>query len=241
MKRDYLSSSALKSFAKSPNHYIEYVTGKKETTPAMLFGSAFHCWILEPKEFAKRYAVAPKVDRRTKAGKEVWNAFVEGSKDMDVLTQQDMGLILDMHARIREHAPAQKIIDDCTSYELMIDGTIADVTFRGIADGLSDSYIVDLKTCQDASPEAFQRTAYQSFYHEQAAAYQLLFGVQKFYWIAIEKNAPYNVAVYQQSQDAFMKAKHHLESLVRQWDAWDGKPQSYGNEVFMLNLPKWAQ
>lgn len=241
MKRDYLSSSALKAFAKSPNHYLQYVSGEIEPTPAMTFGSAFHCFILEADEFEDRYAVAPQVDRRTKAGKEVWNAFVEGVTGREVLTQQDMGLILDMEAAIRQHEPAQKLLKGCVQFELMTDDKIAGVNFRGIADGLSSTFVLDLKTCQDASPEAFERTAYQSFYHEQAAAYQMLFGVDRFYWIAVEKTAPYNVAVYMQSQEAYLKASHRLKNLIQAWDEWDGKPCSYGTEIFELNLPRWAK
>jgi len=70
MKRDYLSYSALKAYAKSPNHYLMYVGREFVETPAMVLGSALHCLVLEPQEWSKRYITAPKFDRRTKAGKE---------------------------------------------------------------------------------------------------------------------------------------------------------------------------
>ena len=35
MKRDYLSYSALKAFAKSPNHYLQYVQREFQETNAM--------------------------------------------------------------------------------------------------------------------------------------------------------------------------------------------------------------
>jgi exodeoxyribonuclease VIII len=241
IKRTYLSASALKAFAKSPNHYIQYVMGATETTPAMTFGSAFHCYVLEPEEFNKRYAVSPLCDRRTKEGKMLYAKFVEASEGLEVLTAQDYALILEMDKAISEHKPAFKLLGSCNQFEQLKDGKIADVNFKGIADGMGDGFIVDLKTCQDASPEAFERTAYNSFYHEQAAAYMELFGADRFYWIAIEKNPPYNVAVYMQSQEAFFKAQHRLKSLIQQWDEWDGKPMSYSDNVFMLNLPKWAK
>lgn len=241
MKRDYLSSSALKAFAKSPNHYIQYVTGTVEATQAMIFGSAFHCFVLEPDEFEKRYAVAPAVDRRTKAGKEYYNKFVEASKNQTVITLPEFSQISSMAIAINEHKPAKDLLQSCTAFELDLTGQICGVKYRGIADGISDTFIMDLKTTQDSSPEAFERTAYQSFYHEQAAAYQLLFGVDRFYWIAIEKSPPYNVAVYMQSEESAIKAKHHLIQLIKEWDNWDGKPRSYSNEVFSLNLPRWAK
>jgi exodeoxyribonuclease VIII len=207
----------------------------------MTFGSAFHCYVLEPEEFNKRYAVSPLCDRRTKEGKMLYAKFVEASEGLEVLTAQDYALILEMDKAISEHKPAFKLLGSCNQFEQLKDGKIADVNFKGIADGMGDGFIVDLKTCQDASPEAFERTAYNSFYHEQAAAYMELFGADRFYWIAIEKNPPYNVAVYMQSQEAFFKAQHRLKSLIQQWDEWDGKPMSYSDNVFMLNLPKWAK
>ena len=240
-KRKYLSASALKAFSKSPNHYVQYVTGTVTATPAMTFGSALHCFVLENDEFENMYAVAPEVDKRTKAGKEVWKAFVEGTVGREVLTQQDMGLILEMSAAIREHKPAQDLLEGCVAFEQMREGEIQGVQFKGIADGLSDGYILDIKTCQDASPEAFERTAFNSFYHEQGVAYQTLFNVDRFYWIAVEKNPPYNVSVFMQSEEAFYKARKHLFDLVRRWDNWDGLPQSYSKGVFTLNLPKWAK
>lgn len=240
-KRKYLSASALKAFSKSPNHYVQYVTGTVEATPAMTFGSALHCYVLEPKEFNKRYAVCPKVDRRTKEGKMLYAQFVESSVGKEVLTADDFATVLELDKSIREHEPAMDLLEGCTSFEEMREGEIQGVQFKGIADGLSDGYILDIKTCQDASPEAFERTAYNSFYHEQGVAYQTLFGVDRFYWIAVEKNPPYNVSVFMQSMDAFYKARKHLFDLVSNWDKWDGLPQSYSKEVFTLNLPRWAK
>ena len=68
MKRDYLSVSALKAFNRSPNHYIQYLTGPRKASKAMAFGSALHCAVLEPDEFDSRYALAPKLEKRTPAG-----------------------------------------------------------------------------------------------------------------------------------------------------------------------------
>ena len=240
MKREYLSCSALKAFATSPNHYIQYVRGTKVATPAMIFGSALHCHVLEPDEFEKRYAVAPQVDRRTKEGKLLFAEFAEKAEGKEVLTAQDYAQILDMDLASMNERTAHDLIVGCHRYEKLKEGEINGVRFKGIADGLAKGYILDIKTCQDASPEAFERTAYNSFYHEQAAAYRILFGKDRFYWVAMEKNAPHNVSVYMQSEEAFLMARHRLMRLIDAWKEWDGKPRSYSNEVLMLNLPRWA-
>ena len=76
-----ISRSKLMLLDKSPYHFwYETMSGfaeKQESTPAMNIGSAFHTMLLEPAKFQMEFAVAPKVDRRTKQGKEDWEIFVE--------------------------------------------------------------------------------------------------------------------------------------------------------------------
>ena len=84
-----LSYSSIKQFAKSPNHFLQYINREQETTPAMIKGSAFHVLTLEPDKFLDQYAIAPKVDRRTKAGKETWANFSSENEGKQILTSQD--------------------------------------------------------------------------------------------------------------------------------------------------------
>jgi len=67
-----------------------------------------------------------------------------------------------------------------------------------------------------------------------------LFNVDRFYWIAVEKEAPHNVTVYMQSADAAQKSDFYLSELIKKWKAWDGNPKSYSDFILNLNLPKWA-
>ena len=75
-----ISKSGLDLINRAPAHYWErylnpHASPQKET-PALLIGSAVHCAVLEPEEFGKRYAVGPRVDRRTSKGKAEWEAFL---------------------------------------------------------------------------------------------------------------------------------------------------------------------
>jgi hypothetical protein len=51
-----------------------------QPTDAMKQGSLVDCLITEPQNFDRKYVVAPKVDRRTKAGKEAWAACEEQAR-----------------------------------------------------------------------------------------------------------------------------------------------------------------
>jgi hypothetical protein len=61
-----------------------------------------------------------------------------------------------------------------------------------------------------------------------------------FRWIAIETSSPYNVMIYNQSEEAYERSKARLEKLVRQFVEWDGEPKGYSTEVQTLDLPRWA-
>lgn len=235
-----LSYSALKAFAKSPNHFIQYKE-RPFDSKAMAFGRAFHCLILEYKKFYDKFAVAPRVDRRTKAGKEKWFKFEESIGDKQAITLQEFDDIMTMKGRYQQNQSAVDLLTGGVTEqwgEAMIHGQ----HFGGYADFVSDDkvYAVDLKTCRDASPEAFMRDAHNLDYHLQAAIYRHLFGVHRFYWVCVESGSPHNTAVYLQSEDAANKAERRLHMLIDRWKEWDGSPSSYFSGVKALDLPRWA-
>lgn len=53
------------------------------------FGSAVHCQLLEPEKFGDEYAIAPEVNRATKAGKEEFAAFELSAGDKCVLSADE--------------------------------------------------------------------------------------------------------------------------------------------------------
>jgi|DEB0MinimDraft_10_1074344.scaffolds.fasta_scaffold43192_3 exodeoxyribonuclease VIII len=241
-KRNYLSVSALKQFAKSPNHYIAYCNRKFEPTPAMAFGSAVHTMILEPDQFDARYVVAPDVDRRTKLGKEKYAEYQSSIGNRESLSQAQMYQLRKTYDAVCGNEDATALLMNC-EYELTVDGTLGQVPFKGIVDALNtkSGYAIDVKTCRDASPEQFGRDAYNLGYHLQASAYRLLTGVDRFYWLCVETDEPYNVALYMQSPDAFEKSSMRLLDLIEQWRKWDGSPATYSDEIMLLDYPKWAK
>ena len=76
---DAVSASLLKQIAKSPAHAKAYLSQQQEPTAAMLFGTAFHCAVLEYEKFTQQYAVFVG-DKRTKDGKATYEALVAEGK-----------------------------------------------------------------------------------------------------------------------------------------------------------------
>ena len=117
---------------------------------------------------------------------------------------------------------------------------IMGVDFKGVADRITNGAIWDLKTCQDASPDAFSKIVANYKYHLQAAVYSLLTGRDDFQWLAVEKAPPYNSAVYKLAPASLVKAKADLTKIIVDWQNWNGLPQSYSKEAELLHLPRWA-
>lgn len=236
--KDYLSYSQLKAFAKSPNHYLAYLEQTFEPTPQMVLGSAIHCRFLEPKQFHERYIAAPKVDRRTKDGKAAYELFLSEKGNKEELTLDQLELVYTVQAKLTETLPIQ-FLGACEN-EVERYGEIHGERFKAVADMVCTNWVADLKTCQDASPEGFMRAAHNLDYHLQAAIYRAVFNVDKFFWIAVETSAPFNVQVYQQSEEAKLYSDRRLYNLIQQYQRWDGNPQGYSSQILQLDLPRWA-
>lgn len=236
-----ISKSGLDLINRSPLHYWDrYLNPDAETkqTPAMLLGSAVHCRVLEPFQFAERYAIAPKVDKRTKEGKATWEAFVQNNLTRDVISQDDSELIEKMTAAIHGHDKASILIDKITEVEKIY--THDDMKCR--PDALTSLNIVlDLKTTEDASPIAFGRSAYKYRYDVQAAFYTDILEannikVEGFVFIAVEKTPPYAVGVYVIEDEDMARGREKYMENLKLWreckasNKWDG----YGMGKLML-------
>ena len=85
-QHDGVSRSKLWKLRESPEKAKWSWEHPEPPTPALLFGQAVHKLILEPVTFDDEFAVSPDCDRRTKAGKEAYNAFCEGLGDRAIIT-----------------------------------------------------------------------------------------------------------------------------------------------------------
>lgn len=194
-----LRRSALWEMRKSPAHYKYAVENPKEPTDAMSFGIATHMAILEPERFADEYITAPKIDRRTKEGKEEWAKLMESGKE--ILTEDDSEKIKAMVKAIHDNPQAAALIRG--DHEVPIIWTDPETGERCKCrpDVINSDLIVDYKTTTSCADGAFERDARMFGYQLQAAMYRegLLQVESKTYgfaFVAQEKTAPYAVRVY---------------------------------------------
>lgn len=234
-----ISRSQLMLLDKSPYHFwYEVISGmaeKRESTPAMNIGGAFHTLLLEPHLFDKEFIVAPKMDRRTTAGKEEYAAFMELSQGKIVLTDEQYAKASLMAEQALSHEVVKTLLDEA-QFEQSIFWTDKEtgLQFKSRPDIWSPKMVVDLKTTQDATRYKFERSAIEYGYYLQAGmAYEgakaLEMPFEMFVILAVEKEMPHAPAVFPLSDDALQygidQFQHYKRMLAdclssNQWDTY---------------------
>ena len=210
--RPGLNSHYLIDILKSPA-LAKYNKDHDSDSPALKFGRAFHTAILEPDELLNRYAVKPAdLKRNTKAGKAAYKELEASGKE--ILDADEFNRIGAMQHAIYSHPISSKFFGAITQTELSLfwrdengheNKARLDAVYKPGA-LVARNAILDVKTCVNANPRAFQRAIDNYGYALQAAHYleganacELKLGV--FLIIAVESEPPHQVAVYQLDQD----------------------------------------
>ena len=254
---DYLalpgvSKHELDLVAKSPAHYQEAKLHPPETTPAMHFGTAAHTWILEEDKAPEEIVVAPKVDRRTKSGKEAWAEFEAMAGTRTVVTSEDAHHLAKMASAVRSHKIARTLLQARTHTETSVQwqDPRTEELCRCRPDLITPDFIVDLKTTFDASRAAFAKTVHKYRYHVQAAYYldgckhhQLVSEGATFLFVVVERKPPYGVAVYALTHEDLERGRFQYErdltrySHCRKSGHWFG----YTETIDYIQLPSYAR
>lgn len=250
-----ISKSGLDLVAKSPLHYwSKYLDPNREPespTPALILGSAFHSIVLEPHKFNTEFAVAPKVDRKTSAGKQIWSDFEELNSHKTLLTSDQYDTIQRMRDSVRNHPAVDALLSTGVAEQtLHWTDQATGVPCKARPDWMTArGIIVDLKSTEDASIEAFSRSSYSYRYHVQSAFYLDGLSAQNdgpafdtFVFVAVEKSPPFAVAVYvadeqfvTHGRETYMCNLEMYKRCVEKGD-WHGYPK----QVQTLQLPAYA-
>lgn len=221
----------------SPAHWREH--RKQPATQDMRFGTAAHVLLLEGRDaFEQQYIISPGFDRRTKAGKSDHLEFVSSHAGREILTPLEYKTLMEMNCAVQESI-AGDILESCSDRELSLfwECAVTDTSCCGRLDFVGARTVGDLKTTSDASPDAFLRSVKQYGYHIQAGHY--LDGLDtirynsndpiRWLFIAIEKTAPYGVAVYELDDEMLNEGRRlayiarHKYQEAEEYGYWKGK------------------
>lgn len=245
-----ISRSKLMLLDKSPYHFwYETMSGlaeKHESTAAMNIGSAFHTMLLEPEKFQMEFAVSPKVDRRTKQGKEEWELFSQISEGKIILSDDQFVKVNKMVALVSKHEIVTTLLGEAV-YEQSIFWTDkeTELQFKTRPDIWSSKMVVDLKTTNDASAYSFMRSALNYGYYLQAGmAFEACKAIGKpfdmFVILACEKEAPHVPAIYIMKDDALQFGIDQFTSYKRKLKKCMDENKWEGYVVQELAVPKYA-
>ena len=237
------SKSFMTKFDRSPAHakVPEKPPGSQKVRN-MLVGSAFHTTVLEPEKFEKEYVVLPEGKKRV------------GTHDADgraILNFTEGGDLPGMREAVRNHEDAGPLLSFGQA-EVSVFWQDPDYGFlcKARPDWITpNGIIIDLKSTEDAREEAFSRTAYNLRYRWQGYWYLNGASIAKgephniFIIIAVEKEPPYGVYVYEVDKEMLLLAMEEIAPLLKKYnqslksDIWSCYPPGMKS----LELPRWAR
>lgn len=258
----HIGSSGFKLLERSPAHYwaayVDPDRERRESTPLMKIGTAWHAAIFEPEKFEADYIQIPDgLDRRTKEGKQLWQDLLDSGKEP--LTTDGFAQIVAMAAAARAHPITGVIFDQLggaaeqsffwvdpeTGAPCRIRPDYAVPPCKMFPNGL----IIDGKSNDDSSTAGFARNCWNSQMYFQAAFYsdgmQRLWQTKEapsFMWLSQERDAPYATAYYSAGADfvAYGRKKYRRLLSVFAQCLHTGKWPGYPAVVQSLDLPTWA-
>jgi hypothetical protein len=235
-------------------HSIARATQKFDPTPALIFGDAMHTYFEDREKFHQRFVVfddekivADILERRpdiinpsmTKDYKTYKAQFEESlKKDQVVISGADMHRIEMMYnSAVKNKAIQSLYVDyDATDFWdeysfVTTDPDIFGLLYRVRPDRLlvkdeNPIAVIDWKSCKDASHKAFKTDFFRFRYDLQAVFYCDVLGIDMddFYFVAIEKEFPYNTAVYSLEDDTQMNAMKELNIIKERIGEWKKNP-----------------
>lgn len=232
---------------KSPMHleYSKTIDAEcAQPTPAQIFGSACHKYVLEMEDFDKEYAVAPLVDKRTKAGKEEWAAFVAENEGKTVISREDYDQIFAMKIQLMK---SDKVLDllhgeheKTYVWKDAETGEECKIRLDCLTKWEGRPVIVDYKTVSSCEDGVFERECRRYGYKIQAGMYTEGLAVATdfmtdagFMFICQEKTPPYAVRVYQCDPGFIEQGNRQFHELLRYYHQcresgeWPGYADGY--------------
>lgn len=232
-----ISASGLKYISKySVYHFIHQLPRE---TNSMAFGTAVHTALLEKNEFYDIYYPMPEIgDLRKKENKELKAEAELKAEGKICLSFQDHERIKNIIQNFNKNKLAQHYCNG--EIELSHYGRHENVDVRVRPDVINyvSGFISDVKTCQDASPEAFRRDVFKWGYHLQAAFYMDMTGVETFKFVCVEVNHPFTVVVHTLDDEFISLGRKKYKAAFKDWKHYlvTGEVSLYQPETYISTI-----
>ena len=145
---------------------------------------------------------------------QMYNSAINNTAVRKIYTDYDPAQVWDEYSFLSTQQDMHGLM-----YRVRPDRLLVDADEQPIA-------VMDWKSCRDASVKAFRSDFWKYRYDLQAVFYCDVLGISAsdFYFVAIEKEYPYNTAVYSLSDDTMMNAAKELNQIKERIGAWKQDP-----------------
>ena len=247
------NQSSLKSILVSPAHYLAAKKRRFTASPVMAIGTATHCKVLEGEEtFSASFIQKPdNIKLTSKEGRD-WK---EANKKKTILSNDGMyrqwDCVMGMSERLRELEWFNPDQEDYRKYnEVSIYWDYDDIRCKARLDRVlvleDEVIVVDLKTTDSVNVDKFQSKLVDLGYDFQAgwyaAAAEAVYGKPaRFIFVAVERNAPYTVDMFEVPD--FMleeaKRKNDLAMSILKECKRTGEYPAPQPSLKKLDYPRW--
>ena len=248
-----ISKSGLDDMEPPARYYALHLDPKRPErvqTAGQRVGTLAHCAILEPEQFAKRYAVGPDVIRSTKVWKEFELSLAPGVEAIKPDEAAVAWMQREQVLKLRPYGLEMAKILNAGNAEVSAfwEDPYTGVLCRCRPDLAVGGVLLDLKTVGDSSPSDFRLQVRRMRYDVQDAFYSVGYGiasgspVERLLFVTVETSYPFIAAVHEllpESKAAGAeKARAALNTYARclAEDTWP----HYGSEIHQIQLPGWA-
>lgn len=242
-----ISSSHLKCIhTKSLKHYrYEYILSPEpfQASPEMNLGKYVHAVMLEPEAAIKEFIVQPKMDRRTKKGKEAYEKFTSELGNRTPLLTEQLECANGMLLALKSNAITSRILDGAVTEESIIHSDPFCGFRKCRADILNEElgFVADIKIANAFSFRKFENDIRYLGYDLQAAYYLDQWSMDKFIVICVESEPPFDIVVYEFSDELIAQGRAKYEAalekllLARDTNEWPGRAES----MVVADLRRW--
>lgn len=234
---------------KSPAHLQWQINHPKPPTDAQVLGAAIHDAVLLPDLFGREWKRGPEGDGRTKAVKDAKAALAAEFPGATVLKPDDFDTAIAVRNAVAAHPTARQLLIGDAEQSAFWNDPDFGLLCRGRFDliGHRTGTLVDLKTTKDAARDPFSRDIWNFGYHAQGWFYlrgarELGLDVDKFALVAVEKEPPYGIRLYELTEAAIHDGGRELMQALETYAACmeSGEWPNYPPEVELIDIPTWA-
>lgn len=275
--RDWVSATGFKRAKKSMSEYRLYLDGywDDEKKSHFDFGNACELYLLDQKIFNEKVAVAPVSEwlkevkeangklvspKASKHYKELEGEFMEENKSKYIISDtgdESLEIIQIISARCRNDEWISLLLNNVqyqNSLYWIDKNTGVKVKTRPDMSQIKSNSLINIKTCSDASEESFSRDLAKYSYPLQgcveisgAEATGLMDKVEHYFWLVLEKTAPFNVQLYEFDMgdvNVIMDEYHYTLRKIKksqETNIWPGYGAAADNKYGILKakIPSW--